>query len=83
MANSGLFGEKDNIGEQQAGLGLDDGGGLRVVNAKFVNEQKLNKMPEKDGIDSTKRVRTVSHFNVDDDKAEINKHKKILFFLDN
>jgi hypothetical protein len=41
MLNNGLFDNKKGTGELQAGLGLDDGSGLRVVNAKFLNEQKF------------------------------------------
>ena len=39
MGENGLFGESNQ--EFQAGLGLDDQGGLRVVDAKFLDEQKF------------------------------------------
>ncbi|MBI4216292.1 MAG: phospholipase D family protein [Chloroflexi bacterium] len=42
MAVDGLFGKSDEMHEAQTGLGLDDGSGLRVVSAKFLNEQKFN-----------------------------------------
>ncbi len=42
MTVSGLFGESDKIHETQTELGLDDGAGLRVVSARFLNEQKFN-----------------------------------------
>ena len=42
MSVHGLFAESDEIHEIQTGLGLDDGAGLRVVNARFLNEQKFN-----------------------------------------
>ena len=42
MSANGLFGESDEIQELQAGLGLDDGAGLRVVSARFLDEQKFS-----------------------------------------
>ncbi len=42
MEEIGLFGESGDKQEVQAGLGLDDHIGLRVVDAKFLNEQKFN-----------------------------------------
>lgn len=42
MAGSELFRESDGNDEVQAGLGLDDRMGLRVVDAKFLAEQKFN-----------------------------------------
>lgn len=42
MQSKGLFDELDDKGGLQGGLGLDDGSGLRVVNAKFLDEQKFN-----------------------------------------
>ena len=42
MSVNGLFGESEEMHEAQAGLGLDDGVGLRVVNARFLDEQKFN-----------------------------------------
>lgn len=42
MQDNGLFGETSNKPEVQSGLGLDDGAGLRVVSAKFLNEEKFN-----------------------------------------
>ena len=42
MSVHGLFGESDEMHEIQAGLGLDDGTGLRVVSARFLDEQKFN-----------------------------------------
>ncbi len=41
MATIDLFGESDDQQEVQAGLGLDDGAGLRVVNARFLDERKF------------------------------------------
>ena len=41
MATNDLFGESADPQEVQSGLGLDDGAGLRVVNAKFLDEQKF------------------------------------------
>ena len=37
-----MFGESGDKQSAQAGLGLDDHIGLRVVDAKFLNEQKFN-----------------------------------------
>src|SRR3989337_2012965 len=42
MASNDLFGESGDLQEVQSGLGLDDGAGLRVVNAKFLGEQKFD-----------------------------------------
>jgi hypothetical protein len=42
MSINGLFGEPNEIHESQTDLGLDDGAGLRVVSARFLNEQKFN-----------------------------------------
>jgi hypothetical protein len=42
MAVTNLFGEPENHAEIQAGLGLDDRVGLRVVDAKFLDEQKFS-----------------------------------------
>ena len=42
MSVNGLFGESDELHEVQTGLGLDDGAGLRVVSAKFLDEEKFN-----------------------------------------
>ena len=42
MSVNGPFGESDESHEFQTGLGLDDGAGLRVVSAKFLDEQKFN-----------------------------------------
>ncbi len=42
MTTSDLFGESGNLQEVQSGLGLDDGAGLRVVNARFLGEQKFD-----------------------------------------
>ena len=53
-----LFGESDEMHEIQAGLGLDDGTGLRVVSAKFLKEQKFD-WDVFDGYDSL-RVLTYS-----------------------
>ena len=39
MQGKGLFGETGDAREVQTGLGLDDGVGLRVVSAKFLDEQ--------------------------------------------
>ena len=36
------FGESDEMHEIQTGFGLDDGAGLRVVSAKFLDEQKFD-----------------------------------------
>jgi hypothetical protein len=42
MSNNQLFGETDDSDDFQAGLGFDDGSGLRVVNARFLDEQKFS-----------------------------------------
>ncbi|HSW57198.1 MAG TPA: phospholipase D-like domain-containing protein [Dehalococcoidales bacterium] len=42
MPANGLFGESDGAQEIQRGLSLDDGTGLRVVDARFLNEQKFD-----------------------------------------
>ena len=42
MSAHELFGESDSAREIQTGLDLDDGAGLRVVNARFLNEEKFN-----------------------------------------
>ena len=42
MAVNGPFGESDKLNEAQTGLGLDDGAGLRVVSARFLDEEKFN-----------------------------------------
>jgi hypothetical protein len=42
MPSNGLFGEFGDSSEIQTGLGLDDGSGLRVVDAKFLDEQKFS-----------------------------------------
>ncbi|MBI4282061.1 MAG: NgoFVII family restriction endonuclease [Chloroflexi bacterium] len=42
MSVNGLFGESDGMQNIQSGFSLDDGAGLRVVSAKFLNEQKFN-----------------------------------------
>jgi hypothetical protein len=42
MTVDGLFGESNESHEIQAGLGLDDGAGLRVVSARFLDEQKFD-----------------------------------------
>ncbi len=39
MSANSMFGESNKLDNFQTGLGLDDGGGLRVVSAKFLNEQ--------------------------------------------
>ena len=41
MAINDLFGESGDMQEVQSGLGLDDNAGLRVVNARFLDEQKF------------------------------------------
>ena len=41
MSANSMFGESNKLDNFQTGLGLDDGGGLRVVSAKFLNEQKF------------------------------------------
>ena len=42
MSVQGLFGKSDELPGTQTGLGLDDGTGLRVVSARFLNEQKFD-----------------------------------------
>ncbi len=42
MPDNGLFGETGDTSELQTGLSLDDGGGLRVVSAGFLNEEKFD-----------------------------------------
>ena len=42
MSIQGMFGEDDELSEHQAGLRLDDGSGLRVVSAGFLDEQKFD-----------------------------------------
>ncbi len=42
MTTGGLFDEFAKKQQFQAGMALDDGAGLRVVSAKFVDEQKFN-----------------------------------------
>ncbi len=42
MSSNGPFWESDESREIQAGLGLDDGAGLRVVSAKFLSEQMFS-----------------------------------------
>lgn len=42
MVENRLFPESDSTREVQAGLGLDDHGGLRVVNARFLDEEKFS-----------------------------------------
>jgi hypothetical protein len=42
MSVHGLFGDSERLPGKQAGLGLDDGSGLRVVNAEFLNEESFN-----------------------------------------
>lgn len=42
MLDKGPFDEASGASEFQGGLGLDDGGGLRVVSAKFLGEQKFS-----------------------------------------
>jgi hypothetical protein len=41
MATNDLFGESGDLQEVQSGLGLDDGAGLRVASARFLDEQKF------------------------------------------
>ncbi|MBI4330332.1 MAG: phospholipase D family protein [Chloroflexi bacterium] len=41
MAGDGLFGDSGGGNEIQAGLGFDDRSGLRVVGARFLNEEKF------------------------------------------
>jgi len=42
MEANGLFGQSGNKHDVQSGLDLDDGAGLRVVSARFLDEQKFN-----------------------------------------
>ncbi len=42
MSIQGPFGESDRTQEVQTAFGLDDHAGLRVVNARFLNEQKFS-----------------------------------------
>ena len=42
MSANGPFGESNKLDNFQTGLGLDGGAGLRVVSARFLNEQKFN-----------------------------------------
>jgi hypothetical protein len=42
MQNNGLFEENDSAKKLQTGFSLDDGTGLRVVGAKFLDEQKFD-----------------------------------------
>ena len=42
MSANRLFGESDEMREIQGGLGMDDGAGLRVVSARFLDEQKFS-----------------------------------------
>ena len=42
MSVHGLFGQSDEMHEIQTGLGLDDGTGLRVVSARFLDEEKFD-----------------------------------------
>ncbi len=42
MSPDGLFGDPDKMHEVQTAFGLDDGAGLRVVDARFLNEQRFN-----------------------------------------
>ncbi len=42
MSANGFFGESNQLDNFQTGLGLDDGAGLRVVSARFLNEQKFD-----------------------------------------
>lgn len=42
MSVNGLFGESDEMHGTQTGLGLDDGAGIRVVSARFLDEQKFD-----------------------------------------
>ena len=37
-----LFGQSDEMSENQPTLGLDDGAGLRVVKARFVSQRKFD-----------------------------------------
>jgi len=42
MSTNGLFGDTSNDNEVQTGLRLDDGSGLRVVSARFLEEQTFD-----------------------------------------
>ena len=42
MSANGMFGEPDKLDNLQTGLGLDDGAGLRVVSAQFLEDQKFD-----------------------------------------
>ena len=42
MSANRPFGESNKLDNYQTGLGLDDGVGLRVVSARFLNEEKFN-----------------------------------------
>jgi hypothetical protein len=42
MPNPGLFDDMENTVQVQTGFNLDDGGGLRVVSAQFLEEEKFN-----------------------------------------
>jgi len=42
MSVNGLFGQSDEMHKVQTGFDLDDGAGLRVVSARFLDEQKFN-----------------------------------------
>ena len=42
IPNNGLFDENENTAQIQTGFSLDDGVGLRVVSAQFLEEQKFN-----------------------------------------
>ncbi len=56
--HNGLFDENENTAQVQTGFSLDDGGGLRVVKAQFLEELKFN-WDIFDGFDSL-RVLTYS-----------------------
>ena len=42
MSTNSMFGKFDEKHDVQAGLGLDDGAGIRVVSAKFLTEEKFS-----------------------------------------
>ena len=42
MSTNGMFGESNKDNDVQTGLGLDDGTGLRVVSARFLDEQMFD-----------------------------------------
>ncbi|MCI0440118.1 MAG: NgoFVII family restriction endonuclease [Chloroflexi bacterium] len=42
MSANGLFGDSRELNRVQTGFDLDDGAGLRVVSARFLDEQKFN-----------------------------------------